>query len=226
MSSERVQDLSALGEIATGNLADMRFAEEICSDVDTVIHLAANPSTRANWEELHDSNFVATHNIFEAAAQAGCRRLVFPSSINAVSAYPPGYQVHPEDAPSPANLYGASKAFGEAMARLFAFKRDLSCLVLRIGAASTHEKGRQMDKLRHMSMFVSYRDLNQLICRCIDNRNLQFAVFSALSDNPWNCMDISSARQLVGYEPEDNIARINSRWHRLVNEAPEPPPKA
>lgn len=217
ISGRPIEKLSGLGETVTGNLADMQFADEVCRDVDTVIHLAANPATRANWEELHDSNFVAAHNIFEAAAQAGCRRLIFPSSINAVSAYPRGYQIRPEDPPNPANLYGASKAFGEAMARLFASRRALSCIALRIGAVSTREEGERMNKLWMMNMFISYRDLNQLICRCIDNRDLQFALLHALSDNPFNRMNINSARELVGFAPQDSIARINQRWKALMD---------
>jgi uronate dehydrogenase len=59
-------------------------------------------------------------NVFGAAADAGCRRVVLASSIHAVSGYPAGYQIHADDPVNPGDLYGVSKCFGEAMGRMMA----------------------------------------------------------------------------------------------------------
>src|SRR5262249_37590278 len=66
----------------------------LCSDIDTVVHLAADPSTAATWESLLPRNIVGVQNIFQAAHESGCRRVIFASSVNAVAGYPREVQVH------------------------------------------------------------------------------------------------------------------------------------
>src|SRR5438552_3348106 len=44
--------------------------------VDTVIHLAANPSEFSTWEELERPNLDALCNVFHACALAGVERLI------------------------------------------------------------------------------------------------------------------------------------------------------
>ncbi len=59
----------------------------------------------------------------------------------------------------------------------------------------------------HLGMldaFVSQRDLTQLIQRCVDVKNVQFAILHDLSDNRFKRLDISDARELVGYDPQDD----------------------
>ena len=50
----------------------------------TVIHLAADAGMHAPWESVLPNNIVATYNVFEAARQAGVKRLIFASSNHAV----------------------------------------------------------------------------------------------------------------------------------------------
>ncbi len=62
----------------------------------------------------------------------------------------------------------------------------------------------------------SYADgLNQLIERCIDDKKLQFAVFNGLSKNRFNRLDISDARELLGYAPQDDLTEVNPKLKRL-----------
>ncbi len=60
-----------------------------------------------------------------------------------------------------------------------------------------------------MDAWVSHRDLNQLIEKSIDVKNLKFAILHGLSDNRFKRLDISDARQLVGYAPQDDFTREN-----------------
>ena len=69
--------------------------------------------------------------------------------------------------------------------------------------------------LGDVNAFVSQRDLNQLIEKCIDVENLQFAIFHGLSDNRFKRMDISDAKELVGYEPQDDLTEENPRLKDL-----------
>ena len=55
-----------------------------------------------------------------------------------------------------------------------------------------------------LDAWVSHRDLNQLFEKSIDAEHLQFAIFHGLSDNHFKRLDISDARELVGYAPQDD----------------------
>ena len=116
------------------NLSDMVAIRPLFDGVDTVVHLGANPNMDAPWESLLPDNVVATFNVFEAARQAGCRRVVYASSINAVLGYPVDQQVHTAMPVYPINLYGATKCWGEALARYYSHTHGLSSLCLLFGA--------------------------------------------------------------------------------------------
>ena len=59
--------------------------------------------------------------------------------------------------------------------------------------------------------WVTDRDLTQLIQKCIDNENLRFAIFHGLSNNAFLRLDISDARELVGYAPQDDVFALNPK---------------
>ena len=205
---EDTAGIEGLGEIVTCDLLELPHLEELCEGVDTVLHLAGNPSPSQTWDSVLQNNITGTYNAFVAARAAGCRRVIYASSIHAVSGYPKGIQVKTSEPVNPGDLYGVSKCFGEALGRYMAEQEGLSVIALRIGAfqpESTAEK----PNLSLMDGWVSQRDLVQLIERCIDVKDLRWAVFHGLSNNTFNRLDISDARELVGYDPQDNFVREN-----------------
>ena len=147
---------------AEADIADLEAMRRLCQGVDTVVHLAADPSMEATWESLLPRNLVGLYNIFQAAHEARCRRVIFASSVNAVFGYPKDVQVRTDMPVRPLNLYGASKAWGEAVACFYADQRGLSGICLRFG------------------------------------------VFHGVSNNRWKRLDISDARAILGYAPEDD----------------------
>ena len=197
-----------LGEIVVADLADLEKLKQICAGVDTVLHLAGDPSPAQTWQSVVENNISGTYNICVAAKSAGCRRLIYASSIHAVSGYPSDVQVKTSEPVNPGDLYGVSKCFGEALGRYMAEQEGLSVIALRIGAFQPESSAQKMD-LGMMDAWVSRRDLNQLIEKCIDNEGIKFAVFHGLSDNRFKRLDISDARELVGYAPEDDFTRVN-----------------
>jgi hypothetical protein len=66
-----------------------------------------------------------------------------------------------------------------------------------------------------LDAWVSRRDLNQLIEKCIDNETLKFAVLHGLSDNRFKRLDLSDARELVGYQPQDDLTDVNPKLKEL-----------
>jgi hypothetical protein len=198
-----------------GDLGDLEGLKALCAGVDTVVHLAADPSPSATWESLLPNNIVGTYHMLVAAKAAGCRRVIFASSIHAVSGYPSDVQVKTSEPVNPGDLYGVTKCFGEALGRYMAEQEDLSVIAIRIGAFQPLSKAEEPTSVSMLDAFVSQRDLNQLIQRCTDAENIQFAIFHGLSDNRFKRLDISDARQLVGYAPEDDLTDLNPRLKEL-----------
>lgn len=190
--------------VIEADLSDLAVCQEVCAGMDTVVHLAADPSPRADfYESLLDNNIKACYNIFRAAKDQGCRRVVWASSIQVVEGYPLDVQAHPESPIKPMNMYAVAKAFGEAMAHYFAYAEGLSSIAVRVGA---FEGNRPLEKPdgRTLSAFVSKRDLSHLLTQCIEAENVQFAIVHGVSDNRFKRLDITSTRQVVGYRPVDD----------------------
>lgn len=213
--NQDVERLTRFGEVVTAELADLDRLKEVCRGIDTVVHLAGNPSPNATWDSLLPNNIVGTYNAFVAAKAAGCRRVIFASSIHAVSGYNRDIQVHTSDPVNPGDLYGVSKGFGEVLGRYMAEQEGLSVIALRIGAFQSLEDARLDVALGVADAFVSKRDLFQLIEKCIEVENLNFAIFHALSDNQFKRLDISDARELVGYAPQDDIFKEQPQLREL-----------
>jgi NAD(P)-dependent dehydrogenase (short-subunit alcohol dehydrogenase family) len=211
-NAKAVAGLGEIFEVDIGNLDALRPAMD---GVDVVLHLAGDPSPDATWNHLLETNIVGTYNVCVAALAAGCRRVVYASSIHAVSGYPADVQVKPSEPVNPGDLYGVSKCFGEALGRYLAEQEGLSFIGIRIGGYQPDEKIVRDAGVRLMDAWVSPRDLQQLFCRCIDADDLKFAIFHGLSDNRFKRLDISNARELVGYAPEDDAARTNEQLQPL-----------
>lgn len=206
----REKGLGKFGEVVQADLGQLEHLKEAFRGIDTVVHLAGEPYAGAAWNDLLEANIIGTYHVFAAACAAGCRRVIFASSIHAISGYPPDVQVKSGDPVNPGDLYGVSKCFGEALARYMAAQEGLSAIALRIGAFQSREAAKQEEGLWMFDAWVSRRDLSQLITRCIDAPDtLRFAIFAGLSDNRFKRMDITDARELLGYAPEDDLTEIN-----------------
>lgn len=212
---EQGRSVEAYGEIVVGDLLDLERMKALCEGVDTVLHLAATPDASAPWSLILDANIIGAYNAFVAARAAGCRRVVFASSIHAVSGYPADVQVKTSEPVNPGDLYGVSKCFGEALGRYMAEQEGLSVIAIRIGAFQPLEAAQGDPAVGMMDAFVSKRDLQQLIEHCIDVEGVRWAVLHGLSDNRFKRLDISDARELVGYAPRDDLTDLSPKLRDL-----------
>lgn len=194
------------------DVSDLDACRRACQGIETVVHLAADPSPEADfYQSLLANNIVGTYNVFAAAAGAGCQRVVFASSGHAVGGYPPDVQPDAASPIRPANMYGASKCFGEATAACFA-TGGLSVISIRIGwyePASDVLQGEDGDRVA--SAYVSARDLNQLLTRCIEAPGIDFAIVYGISNNRFKRFDLSSTMALLDYAPLDDGFRLLDR---------------
>ena len=193
------------------DLSDFSAVQPLCTNMDTVVHLGADPRMEAPWESLLPNNLIATYNVFEAARLAGCRRVIFASSVNAVFGYPDDVQVHTNMPVYPINLYGATKCWGEAVARYYAHTHGLSAICLRFGAVSQRPAPQSNfnDRYRidhpYLDIILTLEDLTQLVAKSIEAPDdLSYGVYHGVSNNRWKRLDIDDARAQIDYHPTDD----------------------
>lgn len=225
LAEKKLESLGAAAdheELLAFDCADLDACQNACQGIDAVVHLAADPSPAADfYDSLLDNNIKAMYNIFRAAKDQGCSRVIWASSVQAIEGYPADVQVRPEMPPKPRNMYAATKVFGEATAHYFAYSEGLSSIAIRIGAfEGNRDSWEGTPDARTLCTFVSRRDLSHLIVRCIEVEDVQYAVVQACSDNRFKRMDITSTREILGYSPQDDaFALFNSgiayreRWY-------------
>lgn len=187
-------------------IADISKYEEIATaleGMDAVVHLAGDPRTRAPWEDIQQRNILGAYNVFEAARQAGVRKIVFASTNHVMGMYDRDQQwpIYSPQPVRPDSLYGVSKAFGETLGRFYADQYGLSVICLRIGWF-LHEP--QNDIARWM--WLSPRDCAQVTWRAIESE-LGYGVFYAISANGGRHWDITNTIEQLGYRPEDDAER-------------------
>lgn len=200
--------LGSHGEVVACDLDDLVGLRSACLGIDTVVHLAGESDPSAVWRDLLPANLIGTYHLFTAAKAAGCRRVVYASSIHAVSGYPIDVQVKPTDPVNPGDLYGVSKCFGEALGRYFAEQEGLSVIALRIGACLPATAVEQDDAVGVLDAFLAQDDLVELLGRAIDDRTLVWGLFHAVSDNRVKRLDISTTREVLGYAPTEDVFRL------------------
>jgi uronate dehydrogenase len=144
------------------------------------------------------SNIIGVYNVFEAARRAGVQRIVMATSNHAVGFYPRAQTIDHRVVPRPDSRYGLSKAFSEALASLYADKHGIGFLCVRIGNFGT----RPIDK-RRLSIWISPRDLTQLVRIGLEYPELRYEIVYGVSNNRRSWYDNSNACRL-GYKPQDD----------------------
>lgn len=119
--------------LVEGDVADVPLVTSLTAGRDLVFHLAALRITQCAQEPrlAVESLVQGTFNVFEAAAQAGVRRVVFSSSASVYGmarAFPTTEQHHPY---ANETLYGGAKLFGEQLQASFHAMYDLAGVALR-----------------------------------------------------------------------------------------------
>lgn len=174
-------------------------------DVDAVIHLAANASVNQPWRDTYIAGIGGTYNVFEAARQTGVKKIIY-ASTNHVSGWRDIEQesnITTEQPVRPDSLYAVGKCFGENLGQYFCDRYGMSIVCLRIGWFADEQKisAANPDLLR---MWCSPRDLLQMVTRSLEEENLGFQIFYAVSNNTTRIHDISNAREVLKYEPQDD----------------------
>ncbi|MEV1023096.1 NAD(P)-dependent oxidoreductase [Streptomyces sp. NPDC050264] len=212
--------IAAYGRTEHCDLADLPRLTELFRGADCVLHLAADSNTAAGWDSLLAANIVGTYHTFAAAKEARCPRLVFASSVHAVSGYSPGRQISADTPVNPGNLYGVTKCFGEALGRYMAERERLTVMAVRIGAFQKPDAAEASDSDWMIGTFVADEDLYRLLERAIRVEGITFGIFHAVSNNWFKRLDITETRELLGYEPAFDFMRLSPTFKELFADLP------
>jgi uronate dehydrogenase len=179
------------------DIAKMAHALRITKGVDAIVHLGGY-SVEGPWPAILQANIIGCYNVFEAARRNGVKRIVFPTSNHATGFYRRDQTIDHRVYPKPDSRYGVSKVFGEALGSLYADKYGMQFMMVRIGNVNPAP----LDK-RRLSLWISPRDIAQLVSIGIDHPDIKFEIVYGVSGNQRNWYDNSNAMRL-GYRPQDD----------------------
>lgn len=176
------------------DLASMDEVKRIVEGVDGIVHLGGF-SVEGPWETILNANIIGTYNLFEAAHQAGVKRIVFASSNHVVGFYPRTETIDVRAEIRPDTRYGVSKAFGEALGAFYAYKFGIGVMCLRIGNVDDEPREERL-----LAIWLKPEDLVELIRIGFERKDLVFEIVYGVSDNKRTWWDNSHALEL-GYRP-------------------------
>ena len=180
---------------------------------DVVVHLAANASDRATWEELYRPNVDATFNVLNAAVLAGVERFIFASSNHAMGGYRHLGEgpITVDLTPIPGNPYGGTKLMGERLGRAAAAAYGITFVALRIGWVQPGENlPATLPDDWSWKLWLSNDDFLRLMDAALD-ADLEpgtFLVVNGMSRNRGTRWDLESSRQSIGFEPADDSFQV------------------
>jgi NAD+ dependent glucose-6-phosphate dehydrogenase len=202
-------------DVVVADVTDDEAMVEAMAGVGAVVHLAGDPRPEAPWNSVLENNIDGTQTVFQAAVDAGVEKVAFASSNHAVSAYEtddrtPGiyrtdddYRLDGTELPRPGNLYGVSKAAGETLGRYYHDAADLSVVCVRIGNLTRGHPPRNYE--RGQAMWLSHRDCAHLFDRCV-RADYDYEIVYGISDNERKYYSIERAKEVLGYDPQDDSA--------------------
>ncbi len=177
------------------DLADPEPWQALAAGCDAVLHLGAVPDEAA-FDVLAGPNLHGAFHVYEAARRAGVRRVVVASSGRVTGFYGVGERLDGGATPRPDGLYGATKAFSEALGRLYADKFGLEVVALRIGTFEQRPR-----TARDLSTWLSPGDAGRLVRAALTGPVDGFLAVYGVSANKRAWWDLPPA---LGYAPVDD----------------------
>lgn len=210
----RVSDIADLGpagpneEVVQCDLSDAAAMMELTKDCDAILHFGGK-AYEGTWDVVRNSNIEGMYNLYESARQNGIKRIFFASSIHAVGYSPVTGPVDPQMEICPDSLYGASKAFGEALARMYYHKFGIESICVRIASCLP-----QPVNHRNLATWFSYDDLVSLVERVFTVPVLGCPIMYGVSGNDRKWADNSDV-DFLGWKPQDNAEAHRQRIAEL-----------
>lgn len=216
----RLSDVADLGETGPGeelmpcDLGNADGVMRLVDGCDAIIHLGGI-SVEAPFDEIMNANILGMYNLYEAARAHGHPRIIFASSNHTIGFYRQDQHIDVAAPMRPDGLYGVSKCFGEALARMYFDKFGQETAIVRIGSCFEKPSNHRM-----LSTWLSHDDLVSLIGCVFQAPMVGCPVIWGVSDNSTTWWDNSPAN-FLGWRPKDNAERFRVELEQTV-ERPAP----
>lgn len=207
-----VRDVQRNESFVRADISNMKQMLKVTQGVDAVVHLGGH-SGEGPFEAILQANIVGFHNTLEAARQNGVKRFLVATSNHAVGFYRCNQTIDHRVYPKPDSRYGVSKVFNEALASLYADRYGMEMFCMRIGNVNRAPIDR-----RRLAIWISGRDMAQLVTIGIEHPDIRFEIVYGISENKRTWFDNANARRL-GYRPQD---RSEDYAHAILQTSPPP----
>lgn len=144
LAVDQYPDPQATYPVRQMNLLDSEVCGELLEGVDVLAHFANHTEWKSDTSEnVYYENGTMNMNLFQSAEKAGCKRIVFASSIQVMdgqlpvsdrSQHPNFLPYIPMDSNMPAvprNTYALSKQAAESSLEYFSQNMGITCVVIR-----------------------------------------------------------------------------------------------
>ncbi|MEL7345319.1 MAG: NAD(P)-dependent oxidoreductase [Pseudomonadota bacterium] len=197
-------DVTAKEEPVVSDLGDLEAMLELTKDVDAIVHFGGAPMEMA-FEPILNDTIRGTYHIYEGARRNGVKRVIYASSVHAVGFYPLEDNIDASALPRPDGLYGVSKAYVEALSRLYWDKWGIETYCLRIFSSFEQPADR-----RHLWSFLTFDDLVRAVSAALTAPRVGHTIGFGLSDNTLKPVDDRLAAH-IGYHPKDSAEPHRAR---------------
>ena len=198
-------------QVVVADVANLECMIEAGDGVDAIVHLGIAVAGRGTPRTLYnqmifETNIRGTYNIFESARINGVKKVIFASTNHVTGFYEKEGSISAPELPvRPDSMYGVSKAYGEALGRFYFDQYGIACYCVRIANfPNTDESNREYEP--GMNRWLSSRDMAELAHLCLADPKSQFAIIYGASQGGEKKWDLSSGKELVGWEPQDRGA--------------------
>jgi uronate dehydrogenase len=194
-----------------GDLCDFTDLKAAMKGIDVLVHLAATSDEASFQKELLPNNILGVYNAFEAAYQAGVKRIVFASSCQAVTMYPRNEQVQISQPVRPGSVYGVTKVFGEVLGRYYHDRFGIEFAGLRLGAFAAYDN----PYLDHPSwlwrLWLSPGDTVSLFRCAVEKPQIGYALVFGTSRTKPEFLSLKAAQDCLGFVPQDDVTKARCR---------------
>jgi uronate dehydrogenase len=199
-------------EVVVCDLGDAAAVAAICRNVDAIVHLGGQ-AVEADWQTINNANITGLINLYEGARLAGIKRVLFASSNHAIGLHRRSSRLDHHSPARPDSRYGLSKAFGEDMAQLYAYKHGIAGFCMRIGSCFPEPRDARM-----LSSWLSFADFTRLAAVGL-SADYVYEIVYGVSRNPRSWWDNSNAYRL-GYDPQDNAETFADKVGHIASGDP------
>lgn len=184
-------------EIVYCDLADRDGMMRLVEGCDGIVHLGGI-AREDNFSRIMQANILGLYNLYEAARAHGMPRIIFASSNHVVGFYRQDQFIDTRAPALPDTLYGVSKCYGEALAKMYYHKFGLETAIVRIGSCFETPRSHRM-----MASWLSYTDFTSLVETVFKAPRVGCTTIWGVSNNDARWWDNSEAN-FLGWRPKDN----------------------